>query len=136
MKRTLPIILLSCCLLYASNLRAQAACQQEVVYRTSSVGSGAGSWPLALMFIFQQDTLRIAFNEKTAKAADNVPFTIKEKDCHWNADYTSGMAFYKLELNDKGVIKHPTLTLEIKTKKGKIILQYENSEPRVFELVL
>jgi hypothetical protein len=39
-------------------------------------------------------------------------------------------------LTEKGEVKRPTLAIEINEKKGKIILQYENAEPRVFEMIL
>ncbi|HEY0039365.1 MAG TPA: hypothetical protein VGB71_01820 [Flavisolibacter sp.] len=136
MKYNFAIIVLINCLFLSSGLQAQNSCRQEAVYRTSSVGNGKESFPLALMFFIKSDTLRIANNERSAKASDNVPFLITEKICSWNADYSEGKSFFKLLLTEKGEVKRPTLAIEINEKKGKIILQYENAEPRVFEMIL
>jgi phosphoribosylformylglycinamidine (FGAM) synthase-like amidotransferase family enzyme len=136
MKYTLTVLLLICLSLLTSDLLAQNSCQDQVFYRTSSVGNGKESLPFALMFFIKSDTLRIANNESSAKASDNVPYLITEKTCSWNTFFTEGKAFYKLSLSDKGKVMYPTLTVEIKEKKGRIVLQYENSEPRVFEMIL
>ena len=97
------------------------------------MGNGKETMPFALVFLIKNDTLRIANNETSAKSSDNVPFLITEKTCNWNASYTEGKAFYKLLLKDKDKTKYPTLTIEIKEKKGIITLQYENSEPRILK---
>ncbi|RYZ20417.1 MAG: hypothetical protein EOO10_23270 [Chitinophagaceae bacterium] len=136
MKYTLTFILLIWLSLLTSDLLAQNSCQDEVVYKTSSVGNGKESLPFALMFFIKIDTLQIANNESLAKASDNIPYLIIEKTCNWNTSFTAGKAIYKLSLRDKGEVKYPTLSIEIKEKKGKIVLQYQNSEPRVFEMVL
>lgn len=136
MQKIIPALLLICLCLVASDLQAQSSCQDEVVYKTSSVGDGQESLPFALMFFIKGDTLRIANNEASAKASDNVPFLITEKTCSWNSSFTEGKAFYKLSLQNKGEVKYPTLSIEIKEKKGRIVLQYEHSERRVFEMIL
>ncbi|MBR2647485.1 MAG: hypothetical protein IKD55_01480 [Sediminibacterium sp.] len=136
MKYTLTSMLLICLSLLNSDLLAQNSCQEEVVYKTSSVGNGKESLPFALMFFIKSDTLRIANNEASAKASENVPYLILAKTCKWNTSFTEGEAFYKLLLRDKDEVKYPTLSIEIKEKKGRIVLQYQNSEPKVFEMVL
>jgi hypothetical protein len=136
LKNTIIGITLSILLLLSSELFAQINCQNEVVYKTSSIGNGKESLPFSLMFFIKSDTLRIANNELSAKTSDNVPYLIREKTCNWNTSFTEGKAFYKLSISDNNEVKYPTLTIEIKQKKGKIVLQYENSEPRVFEMIL
>jgi phosphoribosylformylglycinamidine (FGAM) synthase-like amidotransferase family enzyme len=111
-------------------------CQDEIIYKTSSVGNGKQAIPYALMFIIKNDTLRIANNEQDAMASNNVPFKILEKKCSWTDDYKTGKSFYKLSINNNGKIENPTLTIELEEKRGSIILQYENLEPRVFEIVV
>jgi phosphoribosylformylglycinamidine (FGAM) synthase-like amidotransferase family enzyme len=136
MKYTLTLILLICLLLVKSNLWAQNSCPEEAIYKTSRMGNGKESLPFTLIFYIKNDTLRIADNESSAKESDNVSYLIIEKTCNWNTSFTEGKAFYKLLLRDNGDIKYPTLSIEIKQRQGRIVLQYQNSEPRVFEMVL
>src|SRR3982750_1075267 len=121
MKQNLPIILLFIALVVTCKLSAQSSCQEEVIYKSSSVGNGKESLPFPLIFFITTDTLRIADNEVSAKASENVPYLITEKTCNWNDSHTEGKAFYKLTLNDRGEVLHPTLSIEIKEHKGQII---------------
>ncbi|HEX4372323.1 MAG TPA: hypothetical protein VHZ50_03365, partial [Puia sp.] len=51
----------------------------------------------------------------------------------WNTEDTDGQSIYKL-LPVANEIEKATLTVSIKNKKGQIILQYTNKEPRIFEM--
>jgi hypothetical protein len=136
MRQIFIIVALLIGILFLSIDGAAQKCQDDVMYKTSSMGDGKRQIPYSLMFIIKNDSLRIANNERDAKASNNVPFKILEKHCNWDIGYKSGKSIYKLSINTEGKIDYPTLTIEIKEQRGSIILQYENSEPRVFEIIV
>lgn len=116
----------------------QSNCLEKVIYETASYGDEKESFPYALKFIIQNDSLRIESNEKDAKPDDiDLFFKITEKSCTWNKDCTEGQSIYKLLTEvDKGIIEYPTLTVVIKEKRGQLVLQYQNQEPRIFSILI
>lgn len=115
---------------------AQESCSKYVTYKTSHLGDGKTFLPIPLKFYFDGDTLRIADNRYGASATDNTPYYILGKECKWNKDKTEGESTYKLEVESNGEKKYPVLSIKVKEGVGIINLQYKDSEPRVFRMVL
>jgi hypothetical protein len=113
---------------------AQNECLDEVSYQTSTIGNGTESMAMPLKFIIKADSIFIT-TPSGKKSLLDVAFFIKSRTCNWNAQRTEGESKYRLVLNEEGVIKYPTMTVSFKGKLRTILLQYEGSEPRIFEIV-
>lgn len=113
---------------------AQNECLDEVSYQTSAVGNGTETMPMSLRFIIKSDSIVVTTPSGKRSLLD-VSFLIKSKTCNWNEHRTEGESKYQLMLHKEGVAIYPTMTISFKGRLRTILLQYDASEPRIFDIV-
>lgn len=112
---------------------AQNNCRPEEVYKTDSMGEENEMIEFPLNFLIKSDSIFISFDAKGKNTFAS--YEILDKKCNWNENFSIGSTVYKLIISDKGVLKHPTLTIKFESLTKKCIeLLYENSEARIFSI--
>lgn len=121
------------------NASAQQDCPEKITYEVSKLIIEGQSIALAQYYYFQKDSLRVVDKNKdvTKPFSDDLVFYIVEKNCKCNTGLTEGKSDYKLVIKtDDELTEYPTLKIEIKDKKGQMILQYPGEKQRIFEVVI
>jgi len=120
--------------LFFEKANAQDGCPGDVHYYTATVSNGKESMPLPLKFMIRGDSIFISSPSGNRSLLD-VAFYIKSSTCQWNAQRTESESRYQLALQAENVVKYPAMTISFKAKLRTILLQYEGSEQRIFEIV-
>jgi hypothetical protein len=118
------------------NSNAQDKCPAVNLYKTKFVRDGKDSSALMFLplnFIFSTDSIIVSIDENGKHRF--MDFKIIYKECKWNEDFTEGESIYRLIMGDFMKQEFPILTIlrnKHEGKNGKIKLEYENGEIRIF----